>query len=376
MPNIYLIKFSSLRCANVAIGSALIQTLEEYIADKFSANTIDEQDEKVTSNTEALKNELEKFISHIHKSRIGNIVNKYIFKIALPKDLKEVIEVAKLAEEAIFCAPSKLVTDAENIVAAEGYSPKVVYQQAARLERAIINNEVENRYLHQVRPKIKEWITLLYEKFAYLIFDASNVITTKKYAAIILQTENLELLKQYAELISSMHNVYDLHQAVNFLLDPTHREVLLTNPRANHIIATENEIILDKLSKLILSERDIKNLKKIATIISEAADISALHTTAKNLRNLDPVVEMNRTIEEDFDPKTAETLPLLLKFREEIGGQLDFLSNHNFFEKFYRKTEAAKQYQCVMNFYENVIKKRKNLEPELRATFLQIGRAS
>lgn len=371
MPNIYLTEFSNLRSMNIAFGSALIQILEKYIVDKFPADKIDSQDEKVISNSE-LRNVLEEFIKHMRTAQIGKIVNRYAFKVALPEDLKEVINVAILVEQAVFCAPSALVSDAENIVASEGYSPKVVYQQAARLERAIINNEVENRYLHQVRPKIKEWITLLYEKFAYLVFDASNVITTKKYAAIILQTENLELLKQYAELISSMHNVYDLHQAVNFLLDPTHREVLLTNPRANHIIATENKIILEELSKLILSERDIKNLKKIATIISEAADISALHTTAKNLRNLEPVAEMNRTIEEDFDPKTAETLPLLLKFREEIRGQLDFLSNHNFFEKFYSKTEAAEQYQVVMNFYENVIKKRKNLEPELRATFIHL----
>lgn len=356
---------------NIAFGSALIQTLEKYIVDKFPTDKIDSQDEKVISNSE-LRNVLEEFIKHMRTAQIGKIVNKYAFKVALPEDLKEVINVAILVEQAVFCAPSVLVSDAENIVASEGYSPKVVYQQVARLERAIINNEVADRHLFEVRPKIKEWITLLYEKFAYLIFDASNVITTKQYAAIILQTENLELLKQYAELILSRHSAYDLHQAINYILDPLHREALLTNPHVNHIIAVENVAILDNLSKLILAERDITHLKKIATIISETADISSLHTVAGNLQKLDPLAEMNRTIEEDFDEKTAQTLPLLLRFREEVNGQLDFFGNNDFFEGFYSKTNPAEQYQFVMDFYENVIKKRKNLEPELRATTLHL----
>lgn len=371
MSNIYLIEFSNLRSLNVAFGPALIQTLEKYIIDKFPTDKIDSQDEKVISNSE-LRKALEEFIGHIRTAQLGKIVNKYAFKVTLPNELKEIIDVARLAEEAIFCAPSALVDDAENIVAAEGYSPKAVYQQVARLERAIIKKQVENRHLFQVKPKIKEWIRLLDEKFAYLIFEASNVTTIKQCAAIILQTENLKLLKQYAELISSMPSVYDLHEAISYLLNPMHREVLFTNPRANHIVATENAAILDQLSKLILAERDIKNLKKVASIISEATDISALHTVAKNLRDLEALAEMNRTIEEDFDAQIAQNLPELLKFRQKIYKQLDFLSNHNFCENFYGKTNPAEQYQFVIDFYENVIKKTENLDPELRTTVLHL----
>lgn len=385
MSNTYLIEFSRLRCTRVEFMPALIQTLEKYIADTFPESTtaldglsaeVSHEAEDLslkTEKTDAVKVEIQKFIEYLGKSKqIGGIVDSYRFKTPLPKELKELIEIAKLAEEALFNAPSKLVSDAENIVALEGASPQAVYQQVARLEHAIVNNQVEDRCLLEVQTKMNEWQTLLYEKFAYLIFDACNVSVIRKCARIILQTSNLELLKQYAEFISSMPSAYELKQAIEYLLDPSHYDLLSNSPRANHILATENKVILEKLSTLMLAQRDIAALKKIAAIIIEAKDIQSLHATARTLKKLDSTAEMERSVKESFDKKTALSLPVLLRFREEIDGQLDFMDNNDFFEGFYRQREHAKQYQYVMNFYENIVKRRENLEPELRGTFLHL----
>jgi hypothetical protein len=172
MTNIYLNQFNT---STATFPVALQSVLSQYVTDSFSGKNEQISADEKALLTDGLKKQINNLIEHLKTATIGKWVQKYQFTAKLPADLSQLLSIAKLKEQAAFLAPSALVCDCENIAAAEAFSAHVIFRQVARLEKALKDNEVEERHQITVKSKIVEWIALLYEKFALMMIESVSL---------------------------------------------------------------------------------------------------------------------------------------------------------------------------------------------------------
>lgn len=123
-----------------------------------------------------LKSELEAYIKHLKTASLGSIVDYQFKHISRElKELRDLLTRAQLIEDSKMSSHSPLVSSCENEAAALGNTPEAIYTQAARLERAFEDKKFEPRFSQEIQNKILEWQGILYEKFAVLILDATNL---------------------------------------------------------------------------------------------------------------------------------------------------------------------------------------------------------
>ncbi|MGE3317766.1 MAG: hypothetical protein AB7I18_00585 [Candidatus Berkiella sp.] len=139
------------------------QVLDELLTDYLAANTLEE----------TLSNELKGFQEHIRQAPLGQWL-LFSFTSAIPTQLQALFEHVRLRENHLTrIMPSLIISGANNIAATSGMT--VVFEEACRLERALINKEIEPIHIKSAEAKLKEWHLLNYRRFAEAITTAKDL---------------------------------------------------------------------------------------------------------------------------------------------------------------------------------------------------------
>lgn len=133
-------------------------------------------------NNAPLLRELKKYFKHLKSATVGNIIYQYAFNVALPSDLKALLDQVKQFEIKKIFAPNEEYRQIKNEVFAQNHSPKSVYAGLAKLGDLALKLKsddnmstiVKNNQLGQINALVNEWEELSKEKFALLIFQATS----------------------------------------------------------------------------------------------------------------------------------------------------------------------------------------------------------
>ncbi|MBI2790647.1 MAG: hypothetical protein HYX61_01700 [Gammaproteobacteria bacterium] len=215
MPNIYLELYNKKLSAKAeTLPVAMQSVLSQFIKNRFPKSK-----KKINAEKKKLKGELQKFIEHLSTARIGNWVIGYQFTSTLPPELISLFNIARLHEQAILNSPSTLVSDCENAAAGDGFSASEIYKQLVRLESALVKKEVEAHHQEEVQSKIRDWIALLYEKFALIILNTANLDELKTKVESTFDKTICEDLPQLAEFQNEIMCQLEFLEAKDFFDD-------------------------------------------------------------------------------------------------------------------------------------------------------------
>lgn len=173
MPNLHLSRFNQFTLEKKSFKEALQQTHALYLAELLKASK-KLRSRKAKTADEKLRRALRGFRKHIENSEIGHLVIGYEFKIPLPPEFEAFLKLMQLREQNILNTPSALVRECEIKIAQEEHSPQVIYAQLAKLERALVKEEVPFYHREEVQCTIIELATKLYEKLAYVILHSKD----------------------------------------------------------------------------------------------------------------------------------------------------------------------------------------------------------
>ena len=132
------------------------------------------------SLSEAIQQAIDLCLQQLKEVEFGKIFPLLTIKKSLSSEIFNLFQYAALREQSIVEAPSPLVADCENKIALEPHSPKVIFEQALRLEKALLAKEVSNWHINEVQEKILELVQTLYQKFGEIILDSEDLQKLKE----------------------------------------------------------------------------------------------------------------------------------------------------------------------------------------------------
>lgn len=119
--------------------------------------------------------EIQRYQVFIKSAQLGQLIQGFIFTTILPAEILDLLRHISRREHMLVTTGSPLVSDSENQVAANDHSAKVIFEQACRLEQALVDNTLSGVYKDQAATKLTVLLNLLYQKFAELIINAKSV---------------------------------------------------------------------------------------------------------------------------------------------------------------------------------------------------------
>lgn len=158
--------FQDVNNKNFEIANSLKITLDKYLEITAEHIHLNPSDELIA--------EIKAYRDYLDTSKVGSIVTGFTFNQILPVEIKELLALAHLLAQNQSVKTSPLVTECENIIAAANHSAESLFNQAARLEKALSDDSVLSHHEEEVRGQLNQWLALLYKRIGLLILESKD----------------------------------------------------------------------------------------------------------------------------------------------------------------------------------------------------------
>lgn len=151
------------RQQSLPLAKAIEEVLTKYLAEI-----------KLAQRNGELASDMSEYLNYVRQAPLGALVKGFTFKAALSSELQEFFKIISLREHHQLKAPCALLENVNFRLLEENYSPKVVFEQACRLERALKQHELTPHHASLAQDNLISLIQKLYPKLAELIVKAKN----------------------------------------------------------------------------------------------------------------------------------------------------------------------------------------------------------